>query len=62
MIILKELKKATFAYDPSFKSPFFITGGEQQKTANLTKVEMYSLARFIIRVSQHLSAKRKIKK
>lgn len=55
MEIIKELKNAKFIWDE--KNKILRIEEAHRGVATLTKIEMFSLARFIIRVSQYLSRK-----
>jgi hypothetical protein len=55
-MIKRELKKVTFAYEPKLKTPMLITtlvGG----SCGLSRIEMFSLCRFILRVAQKTGGK-----
>ena len=50
MITRRELKRATWAWDDN-KQSLFITLKDQMKEVILNKVYMFSLMRFLVRVS-----------
>ena len=67
-MIIKQLKNFLFEYDTDNNTlylsaqPFGISESPEVYTLHLDKVRMFSLFRFLIRVSQKLSSKRKIVK